>query len=196
MLYHILYNRRKKIGVISLSKPFLVPPKSMISVGIEQVFRWYHRHLTLLGTPKIHDICHCGYIAGFCYDIIKNWVWFNKNWVWFNKTGHDLTKMHMTKHLTSYVTFHLLWGGSATMELAAPLPCCTRATSPIVSLPVWQYYSGYSSWWHVWKRRADKHSWGSIGPTTRLQTGRDICPPKIPAMLKICRCFVARLNDW
>ena len=26
-------------------------------------------------------------------------------------------------------------------------------------------------------------------------TGRDICPPKLPAMLKICRRFVARLND-
>ena len=36
--------------------------------------------------------------------------------------------------------------------------------------------------------------WGA-GPTTRLQTGRDICPPNLPAMLKICRHFVARLND-
>jgi hypothetical protein len=35
----------------------------------------------------------------------------------------------MTNHLASYVTLHLLWGGPATMELAAPLPCCTRATS-------------------------------------------------------------------
>jgi hypothetical protein len=46
-----------------------------------------------------------------------------------NKTGYDLTKLDMTKHLRSYATLHLLWGGRTTMALAAPLPCCTRATS-------------------------------------------------------------------
>jgi hypothetical protein len=42
----------------------------------------------------------------------------------------------MTKHLTSYVTLHLLWGGRSTIELAAPLPDCPAAPEPPALLSV------------------------------------------------------------
>jgi hypothetical protein len=100
--------------------PSWYPPKSMMYVGIEQVFLWYHGHLSLLGTTKSMTYSHIrGNIAGFCYDVIK--------------TGSDITKLDMlwpnvdlTKHLTSYVALDLLWGSRSTMAVAAaaaPLPC-------------------------------------------------------------------------